>query len=165
MHTGSFKAQARTLLTLCREPGCRKPYKHDLGYQEIDWTHVSILLSSTWKATNSQQYFGSLDTFTCASWRRLRALAFTNALAYVLDSFKDKDVQADMKHFPFKVIEKDGKPNVRVEVNGQEKTFTPEEVSAMILGKMKETAESYLGKPVRYIPCSCTSDRGRLNRS
>lgn len=65
-------------------------------------------------------------------------------------TFKDKDVQADMKHFPFKVIEKDGKPNVRVEVNGQEKTFTPEEVSAMILGKMKETAESYLGKPVTH---------------
>jgi heat shock protein 5 len=64
--------------------------------------------------------------------------------------FSDKDVQGDMKHFPFDVIEKDGKPNVRVEVNGSPKTFTPEEISAMILGKMKEVAESYLGKKVTH---------------
>jgi heat shock protein 5 len=64
--------------------------------------------------------------------------------------FSDKDVQGDMKHFPFDVIEKDGKPNVRVEVGGSPKTFTPEEVSAMILGKMKEVAESYLGKKVTH---------------
>lgn len=64
--------------------------------------------------------------------------------------FSDKDVQGDMKHFPFDVVQKDGKPNVRVEVNGSPKTFTPEEVSAMILGKMKEVAESYLGKKVTH---------------
>jgi heat shock protein 5 len=64
--------------------------------------------------------------------------------------FADKDVQGDMKHFPFDVVEKDGKPNVRVDVNGSPKTFTPEEVSAMILGKMKEVAESYLGKKVTH---------------
>ncbi|OAA70290.1 glucose-regulated protein [Cordyceps fumosorosea ARSEF 2679] len=64
--------------------------------------------------------------------------------------FNEKDVQSDMKHFPYKVISKDGKPNVQVEVNGQKKQFTPEEVSAMILGKMKEVAESYLGKKVTH---------------
>ncbi len=53
-----------------------------------------------------------------------------------------------MKHFPFKVVEKDGKPMVRVEVAGKPRTFTPEEISAMVLGKMKEIAESYLGKKV-----------------
>jgi len=63
--------------------------------------------------------------------------------------FKDKSVQNDIKHFPFKVINKNGQPNVGVEVHGQEKTFTPEEISAMVLGKMKEVAESYLGEPVK----------------
>jgi endoplasmic reticulum chaperone BiP len=64
--------------------------------------------------------------------------------------FSDKDVQSDIKHFPFDVIENDGKPNVQVDVNGKPKTFTPEEVSAMILGKMKEVAESFLGKKVTH---------------
>jgi heat shock protein 5 len=64
--------------------------------------------------------------------------------------FAEKDVQADMKHFPYKVIDKDGKPIVQVQVAGEKKQFTPEEVSAMILGKMKEVAESYLGKKVTH---------------
>jgi heat shock protein 5 len=55
-----------------------------------------------------------------------------------------------MKHFPYTVLAKDGKPVVEVEVNGSNKQFTPEEVSAMILGKMKEVAESYLGKKVTH---------------
>lgn len=56
--------------------------------------------------------------------------------------------KSDIKHFPFKVISKDGQPRVSVEVGGSAKTFTPEEVSAMILGKMKEVAEGYLGEKV-----------------
>ncbi|CAI7638267.1 unnamed protein product [Penicillium pancosmium] len=64
--------------------------------------------------------------------------------------FEDKDTQKDIKHFPFKVVNKDGKPNVKVEVNKSPKVFTPEEISAMVLGKMKETAESYLGKTVTH---------------
>ena len=55
-----------------------------------------------------------------------------------------------MKHFPFKVIQKDGKPMVRVEVKGENKVFSPEEISSMVLGKMKEVAESYLGKKVTH---------------
>lgn len=62
--------------------------------------------------------------------------------------YNDKDVQGDMKHFPYKVINKGGQPRVQVEVAGAEKSFTPEEVSAMILGKMKEIAEGYLGQKV-----------------
>ncbi|KAL1979461.1 hypothetical protein VTN96DRAFT_5735 [Rasamsonia emersonii] len=62
----------------------------------------------------------------------------------------DKDVQRDIKNFPFKVSNKDGKPVVTVDVNKQPKTFTPEEISAMVLGKMKEIAEGYLGKPVHH---------------
>jgi len=62
--------------------------------------------------------------------------------------FADAEVQADMKHFPFKVIEKGGKPVIQVEFKGEEKTFTPEEISSMVLTKMRETAESYLGGTV-----------------
>ena len=62
--------------------------------------------------------------------------------------WSDKDVQADVKHFPFKVTNSNDKPAVTVEVNGKDRSFTPEEVSAMVLGKMRDIAESYLGKKV-----------------
>ncbi|KAK6513193.1 ATPase with role in protein import into the ER [Arthrobotrys conoides] len=64
--------------------------------------------------------------------------------------FSESDVQKDIKHFPFAVVNKDGKPHVKVEVNGSDRTFSPEEISAMVLGKMKEIAESYLGKKVTH---------------
>ena len=62
--------------------------------------------------------------------------------------FSDAEVQADMKHFPFKIIEKNGKPIIEVEFKGEQKTFTPEEISSMVLTKMRETAEAYLGGTV-----------------
>ncbi|PNY27790.1 Heat shock 70 kDa protein [Tolypocladium capitatum] len=62
--------------------------------------------------------------------------------------FSDPEVQADMKHFPFKIIDKGGKPVIEVEFKGEQKTFTPEEISSMVLTKMRETAESYLGGTV-----------------
>lgn len=62
--------------------------------------------------------------------------------------FQDAEVQADMKHFPFTIIEKAGKPVIEVEFKGEKKNFTPEEISSMVLTKMRETAESYLGGTV-----------------
>jgi len=63
--------------------------------------------------------------------------------------FADAAVQSDMKHWPFKVIPKDGdKPYIKVQFKGEEKTFSPEEISSMVLIKMKETAEAFLGKTV-----------------
>merc|ERR1712000_195826 len=53
-----------------------------------------------------------------------------------------------MKHFPFKVIDKGGKPVIEVEFKGETKQFTPEEISSMVLTKMRETAEAYLGGTV-----------------
>jgi len=64
--------------------------------------------------------------------------------------YKDAAVQKDIKHFPFEVVEKDEKPYVKVNVKGTAKTFSPEEISAMILQKMKSIAESYLGKTVGH---------------
>ena len=63
--------------------------------------------------------------------------------------FDDQEVQSDMKHWPFTVISKDGKPNIKVEYKGEEKIFTPEEISSMVLIKMRETAEAYLGGNVK----------------
>ena len=64
--------------------------------------------------------------------------------------FSDPYVQEDMKHWPFKVVEGDGgKPKIVVEAKGT-KEFSPEEVSAMVLSKMKLVAEDYLGGPVKY---------------
>ncbi|KAJ4199542.1 ATPase with role in protein import into the ER [Fusarium solani] len=62
--------------------------------------------------------------------------------------FSESEVQKDIKHFPYKVISKDDKPVVQVEIDGADRQLAPEEVSAMILGKMKQVAESYLGKKV-----------------
>jgi len=64
----------------------------------------------------------------------------------------DKAVQNDIKFYPFKVIEKSSKPHVKVATGADkgDKTFAPEEISAMVLGKMKETAEEYLGKKVTH---------------
>merc|ERR1712159_439264 len=62
--------------------------------------------------------------------------------------FSDDTVQKDMKLMPFTIKSKDGKPYVEVEVKGSRKLYYPEEISAMILGKMKEIAESFLGKKI-----------------
>jgi len=62
--------------------------------------------------------------------------------------FSDKTVQSDMKLVPYSIISKDDKPYVEVTLGGKKKQFSPEEVSAMILSKMKEIAETYLGHEV-----------------
>lgn len=53
-----------------------------------------------------------------------------------------------MKHWPFTVVNDSTKPKIQVQYKGETKTFFPEEVSSMVLTKMKETAEAYLGKSV-----------------
>lgn len=62
--------------------------------------------------------------------------------------FDDPACQSDMKHWPFEVISVEGKPKIQVEYKGETKNFFPEEISSMVLTKMKETAEAYLGKTV-----------------
>uniref|UniRef100_A0A673VGZ5 Heat shock protein family A (Hsp70) member 8 n=1 Tax=Suricata suricatta TaxID=37032 RepID=A0A673VGZ5_SURSU len=62
--------------------------------------------------------------------------------------FNDAVVQSDMKHWPFMVVNDAGRPKVQVEYKGETKSFYPEEVSSMVLTKMKEIAEAYLGKTV-----------------
>ncbi|KAM3171225.1 Heat shock cognate 71 kDa protein, partial [Hymenolepis weldensis] len=62
--------------------------------------------------------------------------------------FEDPTVQADMKHWPFHVANFGGRPKIEVEFKGEKKAFFPEEISSMVLLKMKETAEAYIGKTV-----------------
>jgi len=64
--------------------------------------------------------------------------------------FSDKSVQADKKLVPYEIVSKDDKPYVQVIIDGKKRDFAPEEVSAMILVKMKEIAETYLGKSIHH---------------
>merc|ERR550534_1999831 len=64
--------------------------------------------------------------------------------------YSDKVVQKDIKLWPFEVVNKDGKPYVKVQYQDAERTFAPEEISAMVLTKMKHVAEAYLGKEVSH---------------
>ncbi|PPQ75506.1 hypothetical protein CVT26_015838 [Gymnopilus dilepis] len=63
--------------------------------------------------------------------------------------FDDPNIQKDMAHWPFEVVEKDGSPFVKVQHLGEEKTYSPQEISSMILSRMKEIAEARLGKTVK----------------
>jgi heat shock protein 5 len=63
--------------------------------------------------------------------------------------YNDKSVQSDKKLFPFGIVNKEDKPYVEVVLDGKKRQFAPEEVSAMILVKMKEIAEAYLGSEVK----------------
>jgi heat shock protein 1/8 len=86
-----------------------------------------------------------------------KAMASSNPTNTVFDakrligrSFNDPVVQADKKHWPFEVYAgTGGKPTIRVQHKGEEKILMPEEVSAAVLQKMKQTAEAYLGTTVK----------------
>ncbi|XP_075236526.1 heat shock protein 68-like [Lycorma delicatula] len=62
--------------------------------------------------------------------------------------YDDPKIAEDLKHWPFKVINDAGKPKIQVEYKGETKRFAPEEISSMVLTKMKDTAEAYLGRKV-----------------
>ena len=65
--------------------------------------------------------------------------------------FSDEHVQKDAELWPFNVVNVDGSPLIEVEVAGESRRLSPQEVSAMVLGKMRDTAEAYLGTQVRNI--------------
>jgi len=71
--------------------------------------------------------------------------------------YDDPAVQSDMKHWPFNIINDGGKPKIRVEYKSESKTFFPEEISSMVLVKMKEIAEAYLGKVLNQFYWFCNN--------
>lgn len=77
-------------------------------------------------------------------------IVFLKGLYCAFCRFDDKEVQKDMKLVPYKIVNKDGKPYIQVKIkDGETKVFSPEEISAMVLTKMKETAEAFLGKKIK----------------
>jgi hypothetical protein len=87
--------------------------------------------------------------------------------------FDEKSVQSDMKTWPFKLVSDNNKPIIEVEYRNETKRFKPEEISSMVLTKMKETAEDYLGSEVKHavitVPAyfndsqrKATQDAGRI---
>lgn len=66
-------------------------------------------------------------------------------------SFDDPQVQDDMKHFTFDVVNKGGQPKIRVESMGEEKILAPEEISSMVIGKLKTITEAYTGEDLKDV--------------
>jgi heat shock 70kDa protein 1/2/6/8 len=83
-------------------------------------------------------------------------------------NFEDCHVQSLMKHWPFEVINEAGNPRVRVDFKAVERTFCPEQISSMMLTKLKETAEAYLGKTVTdavvAVPANYTMSQRQATR-
>jgi L1 cell adhesion molecule like protein len=84
-----------------------------------------------------------------------KSSAASNPLNTVFDAkrligknFDDAKVQSDMKHLSYNVVDQGNKPMIEVEFKGEKKIFAPEEISSMILVKMREIAESFLGEKV-----------------
>ena len=95
--------------------------------------------------TNDERLVGEASKLSAAS----------NPLNTVFDAkrligqkFSDSKVQQDMKHLSYTVVDQEDKPYIQVEFRGETKTFAPEEISSMILVKMKEIAEAFLGEKV-----------------
>jgi heat shock protein 5 len=66
-------------------------------------------------------------------------------------TFDDKELQRDLKWLPYKVVSKSDKPYIEIPISGSKtKHYSPEEISAIILTKMKEIAENFLGETIKY---------------
>jgi heat shock protein 5 len=64
--------------------------------------------------------------------------------------FSDKSVQADKKLVPFEIVSLSDKPMIQIDIDGKKTSYAPEEISAMVLQKMKSTAETFLGKDIKH---------------
>jgi heat shock protein 5 len=64
--------------------------------------------------------------------------------------YSDKSVQSDKKLVPYNIVSDKDKPMIEVDIQGKATKFAPEEISAMVLQKMKATAETFLGKEIKH---------------
>jgi L1 cell adhesion molecule like protein len=115
--------------------------------------HVEIIAND--QGNRTMPSYVSFTTEERLVGEAAKSLAANNSKNTVFDAkrligknYDDQKVQSDMKHFSYNVISKDNKPFIQVDFKGETKVFAPEEISSMILAKMKEIAEAYLGETV-----------------
>jgi len=152
---------------------------NDKGSDKAQWPVIGIDLGTTyscvgvWKNGRVEIIANDLGNRITPSWvgfsesERLigeaaKNQAATNPENTIFDvkrligrKFDDPEVERDRKLYPYKIIERESKPYIQVEFKGETKVFSPEEISAMILTKMKETAEAYLGRKVTNAVITC----------
>ena len=112
------------------------------------------------RTTPSYVAFTDTERFIGDAARNQIAMNVTNivfdAKRMIGRRFSDPTIQNDMKHWSFKVCDNGhDKPIIEVQYKGETKRFTPEEISSMVLTKMKETAESFIGKTVSNAVITC----------
>ena len=95
--------------------------------------------------TDEERLIGPAAKNTCAS---NPTNTVYDAKRMIGRDYNDPKLQEDLNHYTFNVVDRNNKPKIQVSYKGEEKEFTPEEISAMILGRLKEYAESYLGEQV-----------------
>ncbi|KAJ7782906.1 Hsp70 protein-domain-containing protein [Mycena metata] len=138
-------------------------------YLLLCWFHLNTLLSSSVQRggrveiiANDQGHRITPSWVSFAENERLvgdsaKSAFHSNPTNTVFDAKRligrqmdDPALKRDIKHWPFQVKEKNGKPSITVKYQGENRDFSPEEISAMVLVKMKETAEAYLGEKVTH---------------
>jgi L1 cell adhesion molecule like protein len=105
------------------------------------------------RTTPSYVAFNDVERLVGDSAKNQAAMNPTNtvfdAKRLIGRKFDDTIVQSDMKHWPFKVVDVEQKPKIELEYKGENVQFFPEEISSMVLTKMKEIAEAYLGCEIK----------------
>jgi len=105
------------------------------------------------RTTPSYVGFNDVERLIGASAKNASAANPTNtvydAKRLIGREYSDPKVQELMKHFSFNVVDRKNRPKIQVTFKEEEKEFSPEEISAMVLTKMKQTAEDYLGHEVK----------------
>eukprot|EP00435_Cladocopium_sp_Y103_P015621 s3418_g3.t2 len=110
--------------------------------------HLKTDLISTEQVSRIAALFGIFSVLRKATINPTQTLFDVKRL--IGRRFKDSTVQKDIKLLPYEIVDKGSKPMISVKVKGEDKVMAPEEVSSMVLTKMKETAENYLGKEVKH---------------
>ncbi|KAL0233347.1 hypothetical protein GEMRC1_012092 [Eukaryota sp. GEM-RC1] len=159
------------LHTITPTPCCRLSQKDE---SQVEWPVIGIDLGTTYSCVAVKTKAGSVEVIANDLGNRITPtyVSFTdderlvgeaakyagaaNAERTVYDikriigrRFDEQVVQDEKKRFPFEIVNKDNRPYVGFELAGEKKAYSPEEISAMVLTKMKQTAEDYLGQPVK----------------
>ncbi len=118
------------------------------GHVEIITNEIGDRTTPSWIAFNNNERYIGMPAKTQSGVNPANTVYDSKRL--IGRSYDDPTIQADLKHWPF-IVKRSvhNKPLICIKYKGENREFTPEEISAMILGKMKETAEAFLGFPVK----------------